>query len=684
MPEGLPLSGSFDCAAALDGTRSATQTSAADDRGLTFHNVEIADTPTLEAVKAAPQGEHRGTTTTGDLIAAAPAAIAILMLFVASWSDGAFPLRSWAPPAVFLLAAVALAPYPRTSRAAVVFAAGFAGFAVWSLASVAWSPRPGAAVEGGTRALLYAGLVAVPVCTLLTRRSAVLTAKLLCACAAAIVAITALGLVLGDAPGRFLAGRLDDPVGYRNATAALFALCFWPLLTVGAHRRAHPLLRAACLSLAVTALGLAFLTQSRGVVIGFACGAVVALALGPDRLRRAWLAVLAVAALAIASRTLLTPYDAFVASGTTVPLAVEDAVEGLAVLAVATFALALLGALFDGGLRVPARSEGIVARAAGGALALVVVGSVTAGIAVAGDPVSLVDRKLDEFRQLDAAAPGETRLGSTSGQRYDLWRIAWRDFRASPVAGAGEGGYTVRYYRERATDRNLSTPHSLALSTLGDLGLMGALLLGGALAAAGVAIGRGWRGATAEERRWSSALAAAAAVGLGQAAVDWLWLIPGVMGLALLCLSTSVAIVTLPRQVRLWPGRRRAWAVRALAAGAAAVVALAFVSDAYVRSSRAAESPQRRLADARTAERLNPFATAPRYLQAGALEALGDAGGARRQLDAALDLEPQSFVTFGLLGDLETRAGDRAAARRHYARALELNPRDTGLQKLAR
>ena len=684
MPDGLPRWGSFDCAAALDGARSAAETSAADQKYLTFHNVEITDSPTLAAVRPASHGQHRETTPGADLIAAAPAAIAILLLFVASWSHGAFPLRSWAPPAVFLLAAVAFAPHSRTSRPAMVFVAAFAGFALWSLASAIWSPRPGAAVEGGTRALLYAGLVAVPVCTLLTRRSAVLTATFLCACAGAIVAITAVGLVLGDAHARFLAGRLDDPVGYRNATAALFALCFWPLLAVGAHRRAHPLLRAACLALAVTALALAFLTQSRGVVLGFACGAVVALALGPDRLRRAWLAVLALAALAIASRTLLTPYEAFVASGRTVPVAVEEAVDGLAVLAVATFVVTLLGALFDGGLRVSARSEGRIAGAAAGALALVVVGAVTAGLAVAGDPVSLVDRKLHEFQQLDSPAPGETRLGSTSGQRYDLWRIAWRDFRAAPAFGAGEGGYTVRYYRERATDRNLSTPHSLVMSTLGELGLPGVLLLGGALLAAAIAIGGGWRHATSDERRWSSALAAAAAVALGQATVDWLWLIPGVMGLALVCLSTAVAIVALPRQVRLGRGRRGSWAVRAVAAGAAVVIALTFVSDAYVRSSRAAASPQRRLADARTAERLNPFALAPRYLQAGALETLGDAGGARQRLDGALDLEPESFVTLGLLGDLETRAGDRAAARRYYARALALNPRDTGLQKLAR
>ncbi len=86
---------------------------------------------------------------------------------------------------------------------------------------------------------------------------------------------------------------------------------------------------------------------------------------------------------------------------------------------------------------------------------------------------SFVERKADEFTKVDVVKPGETRLGSTGGQRYDLWRIAWHGFEARPVTGGGEGSYTARYYRERATDRNLSDPHSLPLRLLSELGLVG-------------------------------------------------------------------------------------------------------------------------------------------------------------------------------------------------------------------
>ena len=173
--------------------------------------------------------------------------------------------------------------------------------------------------------------------------------------------------------------------------------------------------------------------------------------------------------------------------------------------------------------------------------------------------------------------------------------------------------------------------------------------------------------------------------------MDWLWLIPGLTGLGIVCLSTAVAIAALPAADAPAPAptarSRRAWTVaRAVPVVAAALVACAFLSDVYVRTVRAdtRASSAQRLADARTAQRWNPLASAPRYLQASALEELGRRDAARRELFGVLALEPNSFVALGLLGDLETRAGNRREAREWYRRALYLNPQDTGLQQLAR
>ncbi len=126
------------------------------------------------------------------------------------------------------------------------------GFALWTVLSLAWTGRPGAAVEGSGRALLYAALVTLPVLTLTSRAWAVITARLLPGIAA-IVALS-FAFVLSKGTAWFIAGRLDEPVGYRNGTAALFALCFWPLISVAAQRRL-PFVRAGAFALAAVALG---------------------------------------------------------------------------------------------------------------------------------------------------------------------------------------------------------------------------------------------------------------------------------------------------------------------------------------------------------------------------------------------------------------------------------------------
>ena len=103
------------------------------------------------------------------------------------------------------------------------------------------------------------------------------------------------------------------------------------------------------------------------------------------------------------------------------------------------------------------------------------------------------------------------------------------------------------------------------------------------------------------------------------------------------------------------------------------------------RSARAQRgvSPAEQLADARNAQRLNPYELAPRYLEAGALEEDGKRAAARAELLDALELEPENFVTMALLGDLETRAGRPRGRADWYERALARNPADVGLQQLA-
>ncbi len=620
-------------------------------------------------------------------LAAAPFGVALALLLIALWSDGAFALRHWGPLAVFIFAALIFAGTSALgSRAAAVLVVAIWAFAGWSVLSALWADSPGRALEGGATNLFYAGLVSLPLLTLPDRVWAIRGARAVGVGLALLVGATTLVCLFGG-DEQFLAGRLNDPVEYRNATAALFALAFWPLVCVAAQRGAHPLLRSGAFSGAVMALGLAYLTQSRGVVVGFACGAIVALAFGPDRLRRAWLTLFAAGLLAVASGNLLEPYDVFVETRTTDPAAIDGAMSTLVTLSIAGFFAALLLALFDGGLRISARSERTMRGVAGGALALLSVAALAGGLIAVGNPATFVSDKVDEFKNLDVAAPGETRLGSTGGQRYDLWRIALNDLREHPVTGVGEGSYPTNYYAERRTDRNLSTPHSVAFAALAELGVVGLLLLLAVPLAAFAALAAGWRSASLSERRWGSAMVAGGTVLLGQATVDWLWQIPGLMGLGLLCIAVGVACVSLPAAGGAVVRQRRPWRIAAMVVPLLATVFVSaiYLSDVYTRSARAQRdvSPSEQRADARNAQRLNPYAMAPHYLEAGALEGAGKRSAARAELLDALELEPKNFVTMALIGDLETRAGHRAAARAWYRRALARNPADVGLQQLA-
>lgn len=683
---GVPSSGSGDCGvcayAGVLAEAAVTRRTATVWRDFMAVSVENTARAAGTGPPSPRSGGHLGVAA---LVAAAPVGLTGLLLLLEAWSQGAHALRHWAPVAVFVLVALACAHGAHPLRGLpLIAAAGLWGYAGWSLLSVLWADAPGRALEAGVRDALYAGLLTLPLTTV---RSAAVARRLCAALVAglAVIVVATYAAMLIDGTDLFLAGRLDDPVGYRNGTAALFALSFWPLVCVACVRQNNALLRAAAMALAVLALGLAFLTQSRGVMLGFVAGGAVAIALGPDRVRRVWFALLAAAALAAVAERLLTPYDAFIARRVATADDIAQASSALGIVAVVAFFVVLVLALLDGGLRVSTGVMQLVRRLAiGGLVALAVAGGAAAYIAV-GNPITYVGDKIDEFGRSEQRADRQTRLGATGGPRAELYRVALVEFRSSPLTGVGQGNFGVGWYEERRNRRNLSDPHSLALGILAETGIVGALLFLTFLVAAVLTLARRVRDLPPDTRRWASAMAAAAAVAIAQASVDWLWLIPGVAGLALLCAGLALSLSTTSDTPG--PERRRRGATRWVTAAVPAVAALLagalYFSDVQVRKARAATTAEAQIDAARSAERFNPFAVSPHYLEAGALETLGRTDAARAELREALDTEPRSFVTLALLGDLEVRAGRRAEAIRYYRRALELNPLDTGLQQLA-
>lgn len=623
-----------------------------------------------------------------EAIGAAPLLLAGLLTLVAVWWDGAFDLRYWAPLTLLslaLLLALALAgTLSLPGRGALALAVGAIwAFAAYTMLSAAWADSPGDAWEGAARAIFYAAIFTLAVAAPTGARGRSWVGAGLVLGVVAIGLASEVRLLAGDT-GAFLAGRLNDPIGYRNGTAALFSFAAWPLVGFAARRGHAAGFRAAAVAAAVLTIGLAFLTQSRGMLIGVTCAAVVSLAIGPDRLRRSWLALAVVAVIALGSGALLEPYHGS-GSGTGAAAAgdIRHAGVALALLCAGSFLAALLAFVFDNGLRSPALARGLRATAAGALIVVVAAGTVGA-LAKAGNPVSYAEDKWDEFTEVEASSASGTRLGTVGGPRYDIYRIALDQFGEAPLAGAGEGSFAFAYYRARRTDRNLADAHSLPLRLLAETGLIGSGLFALWLVALAAAIAGRARLATAGERTAIAGLAAAGAVVLAQSTVDWLWLIPALFGLAMLALGLAARDgdeAGEPRPLGLLP---RGAIGLALAAAILSAGAL-FLSGVYVRKARqqAFTSPQASLASARTAGRLDPVSVTPLYLQASALESQGRRAAARRILFDALDRERNNFVTLALLGDLEVRAGNGVVARRYYRRALALNPLDTGLRELS-
>ena len=571
----------------------------------------------------------------------------VLLLLLATWFDGAFALRHWGPVAILALVISAAAAFSgairledRWVRDAVVAIFVLAG---WSTLSAVWAESPGRALEGGARSLLYASLFFVAVAT--PGRRAGWRQRLGGAAVAGVGLIAAITLVApaGRRHEQFLAGRLDDPVGYRNATACLFALAFWPFVAVAARQAGNRVRSRLPRSPArLLVLGLALPHPGAGHGAGPAAGRR-----GGDRARArpaapdlGRLCSPAAESPSISGR-LLTPYDAFTDDR---PEAAADIATGggRALRArdlrvrdrpgrwrCSTAACAWARGLAHG-LRTLAAAVGA------GVLALL---AVVATVAAIGNPVTFASDRFDEFRSLETAAPGETRLTFGGGQRSDLWRVALIEFSDHPVTGVGEGSYPFRYYEERRTDRNLSTPHGLPFDLLAEKGVVGTLaFVAFLIARRGGGCHAGGRRPRPRAACGHPALLAAAAVVLGQSAVDWIWLIPGVTGMAFLCAGLALAALGPPAR-REAEARGRPPRV----AGRACLIALAADrrhAGLPVRRERAdGPRPQRihheRLDAAQRAETLNPYALAP-PLSPGRRRTRSSAGRAPRAASCSM------------------------------------------------
>src|SRR4029079_13682466 len=141
---------------------------------------------------------------------------------------------------------------------------------------------------------------------------------------------------------------------------------------------------------------------------------------------------------------------------------------------------------------------------------------------IASHPVA----KFDQFKN-DAAAAGSHStvttnhlLGSSGSGRWQFWSAAVSEFKAHPLNGGGAGSGEAWWLQHGSLPLPSEFAHSLYLEALGELGIVGLLLIAGAVLVAAVGAVR------AALLLQSGEIAAAAACGIAffaAAAYDWVW-----------------------------------------------------------------------------------------------------------------------------------------------------------------
>lgn len=550
------------------------------------------------------------------------------------------------------------------------------GYAVWALISMRWASDAGRAFADFDQISLYVAVLAI----------AVALARLVPAAVA--VGGTALGLTgiacvalvsrlfpssFGVQPGidliPALAARLSFPVGYWNGLAIEVALAYPLLLAVMTSRRSRALTAAAALPLPIIA-AVMYLASSRGGFVAAGVGMLAYLVLTPRR----WAAVAALGVVGVggvAAVATLVHKKALVNGQMSTAIGVSQGHRAAVLIGAVCVVSALVWLGLDElGRRLPSPPRVVGVAAVATAVVLVLAAF------VASHPI----RKFDEFKHV--AVAGHTAsttttahlLGSSGSGRWQTWAAALGEFRAHPLNGGGAGSFAAWWLQHGSLPVFTKSAHSLYLETLAELGIIGFLLLAGAVLAAGV-------GAVRAARTLRSAeVAAAAACGItffAAAAYDWVWQLAGIalVGIGML----GVALGSRPSTRKPAPGRigavRPALAVLAVGAVIAQFVVLA--AGVHLRNSQAAVAADdggRARAQALAAKAIEPWSADP-YLQVALIyEAEQRYRLAEPWIAAALKRAPQDPTLWGVAARIETELGHVERAKRDLAEARRLDP----------
>jgi hypothetical protein len=294
----------------------------------------------------------------------------------------------------------------------------------------------------------------------------------------------------------------------------------------------------------------------------------------------------------------------------------------------------------------------------------------------AGGPGLWVEDRIHDFTHASGVSQSSGRFGSlNSNYRWGWWQEAWRSFEDAPLDGRGAGSFPLVHRLERTDAINVRQPHSLFLQALSDTGVVGFLLILGAIVAAVLAARAMVRGTRGPGRLAGLVLAIAAGAYVVESLVDVDWDF-------LATTAPTLFVVGALAAAGARPSTRSVWSLAAAGAACAAAASLLVpwlaahkTDDAYAALDR---NPAAAVRDAKQANSLNPLSVEPLNVLALARLGQGRLDDAERAYARAVRLQPDNPETWYELGsfELDTRH-DRVAACAFLTRAGELDPHDS-------
>jgi tetratricopeptide (TPR) repeat protein len=633
-------------------------------------------------------------------VTAAVAAVTFLLAYdggsFGETSRGTLSIGIWW--VVILAGVTGLWPLAALNRTTLLAGGLLAAYAGLTLASVIWADSAEGAFIEFNRASLYLGVFILV--ALAARRS--LVPRWSDGFALGITAVAGLALFSRCFPDLIVAEnlhgfrldltRLSYPLGYWNGLAIFVALAVPLLLRLAISDAPLPLRALALAPLPVLGAVL-YLTSSRGGLATAVLGVLALFALVPRT--RTFEAIVVAAVGAAAGIACIITRDELVNHPG--PAAAGEGHVAFPIVLAACAATALAAFLVFRFLARPLERRTARVGPRGRAAAALVVVLLVAGGIVAAHPV----RAFDHFRAppdytLNTLPSGTENpvgahlLSAGSSGRWQQWGSAIDEFESAPGLGRGAGSYEAWWAQHGTLNGFVTDAHSLYLESLGELGIVGFLLIVGAFLTGIVAGLRRSLAARGDERLAIAALLAGFVAYAFAAGVDWMWelTVVSVVGIALLGLLTSsaTAVPAAPAQAL-----RLRWNIAArVALGLAGLFVIAAQSFSLL-TNREIQASQNAVARgdlaaafdrADNARKIEPWASTPYEQLALVAEQAGQYGDAEQWIRKAISRDPTDWQTWFLLTRFQAENGDVRAAVSSLHRAKELNPRSKLLAKV--